>query len=185
MVIAVVFCLSWETWMPQPCLLPSLLRSGLIIWSVSSLARESGSLAISAQLCLCFMAEFAVEIHGRFWAARQLKGRTQQTTATPCTKKNTHLGNEQPAEYYWQCLKWLTLFHFDRLSLGNTPDIWTQLSLLLVVARNQLMTIFEFQGDCGVICQMKATGACDLAASTFQLVRNLCAAVPTNQVLSR
>ncbi|KAJ3124394.1 hypothetical protein HK098_001165 [Nowakowskiella sp. JEL0407] len=66
-----------------------------------------------------------------------------------------------------------------RVSLGNSVS-WAELAYVLVQLRNDTFIIFG-SGHGGVACTERAFKLAALTASHFQLVRNLCAAIPANQ----
>ncbi|KAJ3130255.1 hypothetical protein HK098_004302 [Nowakowskiella sp. JEL0407] len=66
-----------------------------------------------------------------------------------------------------------------RVSLGNSVS-WGELAYVLIQLRNDTFIIFG-SGHGGVACTERAFKLAVLTTSHFQLVRNLCAAIPSNQ----
>ncbi|KNC97859.1 uncharacterized protein SPPG_06855 [Spizellomyces punctatus DAOM BR117] len=67
-----------------------------------------------------------------------------------------------------------------RVQIGSTPGIWPSLRNAFIFSRNHLFCVYGV-GKQGVACPTRAERAVDLAAAHFQLVRNLCAQVQSNQ----
>ncbi|KAI8825777.1 spinocerebellar ataxia type 10 protein domain-containing protein [Fimicolochytrium jonesii] len=67
-----------------------------------------------------------------------------------------------------------------RQQIAQTPYMWESLRTALIFTRNHLFCVFGV-GKTGVACPKRAERAVDLATAHFQLVRNLCAQVRSNQ----
>ncbi|KAI8850218.1 spinocerebellar ataxia type 10 protein domain-containing protein [Chytridium lagenaria] len=69
-----------------------------------------------------------------------------------------------------------------RSSLGSIPTVWHCLANAFVAIRNQVLMTFGGPDECGVCCPTRAEATIDLATAYLHLLRNLCAAVPANQM---
>ncbi|KAJ1566297.1 hypothetical protein HK405_010381, partial [Cladochytrium tenue] len=71
-----------------------------------------------------------------------------------------------------------------RVNLGHESGIWAFLAACLVLVRNRLLSNFGVPGAAGIASEPRAIADLALATAAFQLLRNMCAAVPENQICS-
>ncbi|KAJ3102088.1 Ataxin-10 [Phlyctochytrium planicorne] len=69
-----------------------------------------------------------------------------------------------------------------RSDIGKIPNLWTCLASASTFIRNEILMTFGGPDECGVSCPTRAVATLELATAFFQIIRNLCASVPTNQM---